>query len=95
MYVSLAFFRGDSLQREVYVKNPESPGFWVLKAALYGLREGARNWYDRFHRHCLSLGFTTAQGDPTAYSYDRDVAQGALAIHVDDALTAGHKLFYN
>ena len=37
------FFQGDSLQREVYVKNPEGCGFWVLNAALYGLREGARN----------------------------------------------------
>ena len=58
--ISSAFFQGDSLQREVYVKDPEGPGFWVLNAALYGLREGARNWYDWFHRHCISLGFTTA-----------------------------------
>ena len=48
--VSLALFQGDSLQREVYVKDLEGPGFWVLNAALYGLREGACNWYDRFHR---------------------------------------------
>ena len=32
--------------------------------ALNGLWEGARNWYDRFYRYCLSLGFTTAQGGP-------------------------------
>ena len=42
--VSSAFFQGDSLQREVYVKNQEGSGFWVLNAALYGLREGACNW---------------------------------------------------
>jgi hypothetical protein len=72
--VSSAFFQGDSLQKEVYVKNQEGSGFWVLNAALYGLREGARNWYDRFHRHCLSLGFTTAPGDLAAYSYNRDGA---------------------
>ena len=41
--VSSAFFQGDSLQREVYVKDPEGPGFFELNAALYGLREGARN----------------------------------------------------
>ena len=72
------------LQREVYVKNQEGSGFWVLNAALYCLRQGARNWYDRFHRHCLSLGFTIAPGDPAAYSYDRDGAWGALTILVDD-----------
>ena len=91
----MTFFQGDSLQREVYVKDPEGSGFWVLNAALYGLREGSPNWYDRFHRHCISLGFTTAPGDPAAYSYDRDGTRGALAIHVDDALTCGNDLFYD
>ena len=33
--VSSAFFQGDSLQRKVYIKNPEGSGFWVLNAALY------------------------------------------------------------
>ena len=66
--VSSAFFQGDSLQREVYIKDPEGSGFWVLNAALNGLREGAHNWYDWFHWHCISLGFTTAPGDPAAYS---------------------------
>ena len=92
--VSSAFFQGDSLQREVYVKEPEGTGFWVQNTALYGLREGARNWYDRFHRHCISLGFTTALGDPAAYSYDRDGIRGALAIHIDDAITCGNDKFY-
>ena len=45
--ISPAFFQGDSLEREVYVKNPEGPSFWVLNVALYRLQEGARNWYDR------------------------------------------------
>ena len=58
----------------------------MLNATLYGLREGARDWYDRLHRHGISLGFTTAPGDPTAY---------ALAIHVDDALTCGNEEFFN
>ena len=44
--VSSAFFQGDSLQREVYVKDPEGSGFWVLNAALYWLCEGAQNLYD-------------------------------------------------
>ena len=72
--ISSAFFQGDSLQREVYIKNPEGSGFWVLNTVLYGLPEGAHNWFDRFHRHCISLGFTTAPRDPAAYSYDRDGA---------------------
>ena len=66
----------------------------MLNAALYGLHEGACNWYDRFHRHCISLGFTTAPGDPAAYSYDRDGIQGALAIHLDDAITCRNDEFY-
>ena len=93
--VSSAFFQGDFLQREVFVEDPEGFGFWVLNAALYGLHEGTRNWYDRFHRQCISLGFTTAQGDLAAYSYDREEARGALAIHVDDALNCGNDEFYD
>ena len=42
--LSSAFFQGDSMQTEVFVKNQEGSGFWVLNAALYGLREGACNW---------------------------------------------------
>ena len=42
--VSSAFFQGDTLERDVYVKNQEGSGFWLLNAALYGLREGARNF---------------------------------------------------
>ena len=93
--VSSEFFQGDSLEREVYVKNLEGPGFWVLNIALYGLRDGARNWYDRFHRHCLGLGFSPIPGDPAAYNYARDRARGSLAIHICDALTAGNSHFYD
>ena len=53
--VSSAFFQGDTLERDVYVKNPEGPGFWVLNATLYGLREGEMNWYARFHSRWASL----------------------------------------
>ena len=77
------------------IKNPEGSGLWVLIAALYRLREGARNWYDRFYRHCVGLGFTPAHGDPAAYNYDRDGAHGSPAIHVDDTLTAGNTKFYD
>ena len=66
----------------------------MLSAVLYGLHEGARNWYDPFHHHCISLGFNTAPGDPAVYSYDRDWIRGALAIHEDDAITCGNDEFY-
>ena len=69
--VSSAFFQGDTLERDIYVCQ-KLKGFWLLNAALYGLREGARNWYDRFHRHCLGLGFTPAPWNPAAFCYDRD-----------------------
>ena len=88
----LSFFPRGLFAKDV--KDPEGPGFWVLNVALYMLREGARNWYDWFHCHCISLGFTTAPGDPAAYSYDRDGIQGALAIHVGDAITSGNDEFF-
>ena len=33
-------------------------------------------------------------GDPAAYSYDRGGIRGALAIHVDDAITCRNDEFY-
>ena len=32
--------------------------------------------------------------NPAAYNYDRDGIRGALAIHVDDAITCGNDEFY-
>ena len=37
--ISSAFFQGDTLEREVYVKNPEGPGFWVLNADFTDYRK--------------------------------------------------------
>ena len=77
--VSSAFFQGDTLERDMYIKNPEGPGFWLLNAALYGLREGARNWYDRFHRHAIRLVFTTVPGDPESFHYKDGEKEGYIA----------------
>ena len=63
-----AFFQGDTLERDVYVKIQDGPGFLFLNAALYGLREGARNWYERFHRHVLTIGFVGIPGDPASHT---------------------------
>ena len=68
---------------------------WLLVAERRFVRApwGSKE-LDRFHSHCISLGFTTAPGDPADYSYDRDGIRGALAIHVDDAITCGNDEFY-
>ena len=70
----------------------ETHGFWLLNAALYVLREGARNWYDRFHRHAIKLGFETVPGDPVLYHYKEGETQVCIALH---AITASNGNFYS
>lgn len=59
--VSSAFSQGDTLERDVYVKNPDGLGFWLLT---------------RFHRHVIRLGFKKVPGDPASYSYKDGLIQG-------------------
>ena len=68
-------------------------GYWCLKAALYQLREGAWNWYNRFKHHSLSLGFEQLPPDPASLSYKEREVNGCQALHVDDSLTAGKARF--
>ena len=79
----------DALERDMYVKNPEGHCFWILNAALYGLQEGARNWYDRYHRHTIRLGFVAS------YHYRDGDTEGCKALHVDNALMADNEKFYS
>ena len=62
------FSKGHIRNRCVH-KEPKGPGFWLLNAALYSLQEVARNWYDRFNRHIIILGFETVPGNPAPYNY--------------------------
>ena len=98
--IKSAFLQGQSLDREVYLKPPKEadtpPGvIWKLKKCLYGLNDGARNFYLSVREKVTDLGCFVSTVDPSLFYYhnkDGSLA-GVLITHVDDFLHAGNQVF--
>ena len=99
MDVKTAFLHGD-LDEDVYMKQPagfeEKPdptkGELVckLKKALYGLRQGSRQWYIKFDTYIQSQGYVRSQEDHCLYTKKlNDGSLIILVLYVDDMLIAG------
>ena len=67
-------------------EDPANIDRYIQDAVVYVDTLADDEWVD-----CFKLNGDT---DPAAYSYDRDGILGALAIHVDDAITCGNDEFY-
>lgn len=72
--VKSAFLNG-VLQEEIYVEQPEgfvTPGqeekVYLLRKALYGLRQAPRAWYSKMDEHLLGLGFKKNFSESTQIS---------------------------
>jgi transposase InsO family protein len=91
--VKTAFLNGE-LAEEVYVKVP--PGIsagsqvWRLNKALYGLRQAAKVWFDKWTEAMIQMGFVPAQADPCLY-VKRAEEPIFIALYVDDVLFFGSK----
>ncbi|KAD4888928.1 hypothetical protein E3N88_21001 [Mikania micrantha] len=93
--VNNAFLHGD-LDEEVYMKLPQ--GFTSkqgnkvcrLRKSLYGLKQASRNWYHKFTKALLSLGYVQSKADHSLFLFrQRDTFITAL-IYVDDVIIAGN-----
>ena len=62
---------------------------WRLLKTLYGLKQGAKNWYDALFRALVELGFKRTEADHGVFhkQIGRDII--ILAVHVDDCMVAG------
>jgi hypothetical protein len=62
---------------------------WRLQKTLYGLKQGAKNWYDALHHAFVGLGFTRSEADHGVFFKEvgRDII--ISAIHVDDGMVTG------
>jgi transposase InsO family protein len=93
MDVTSAFLNG-SLKETVYMRQPkgfEEPGketwVWKLKRALYGLKQGGREWYQCINEFFTdSLGFTRTFADHSIYVYDAHGSTIIIPLYVDDLL---------
>ena len=97
--IKSAFLQGKELEREIYVKPPKESStpkhkIWKLKHGLYGLKDGARQFYESVKEELLKLGFTQCNLDPAVfYLKERKKLKGIICCHVDDFLHAGDLSF--
>ncbi|RVW47431.1 Retrovirus-related Pol polyprotein from transposon RE1 [Vitis vinifera] len=93
--VKSAFLNG-YLEEEIFVEQLE--GFaikgkeekvYLLKKALYGLRQAPRAWYSRIDTHLLTLGFHKSLSEFTLYikKIEEDIL--IVSLYVDDLLVTG------
>lgn len=62
-----------------------------LHKSLYGLKQGAKNWYDALKKAMEELGFTVLNADKGVFVKVIDGEIVIVAAHVDDCLVTGSK----
>ena len=62
---------------------------WKLLKTLYGLKQGARNWYEALFQALVELGFTRTEVDHGVFFKREGDNVIILAVHVDDCLVTG------
>jgi hypothetical protein len=62
---------------------------WRLLKTLYGLKQGARNWYDALCQALKELGFTRTEADHGVFFKEIGTHIIILAVHVDDCMITG------
>lgn len=91
-------FLGAELDRDVFVRLPEcwakKHGYSVAKLlkSLYGLRDSPRNWYNRFSKILVSLGWEECVGTPGIWRKPSLAVPGRYlkkSVYVDDNLATG------
>jgi hypothetical protein len=88
-----AFLNGD-LAEEIFLKlpkgiNTENSGVVKLKKSLYGLKQSGRNWYNKFSKTFLQMGFKQTAVDPCLFVKEEENDLLIVLIYVDDGLIVG------
>ncbi|KAJ9538498.1 hypothetical protein OSB04_031231 [Centaurea solstitialis] len=60
-----------------------------LKKSIYGLKQASRNWYQKFTRSLVSLGYKQSKADHSLFIYTNNGAYVATIIYVDDVILVG------
>ncbi|GAA5974474.1 hypothetical protein JCM11641_003239 [Rhodosporidiobolus odoratus] len=94
--ISNAYLLG-KLDQEIYIRQP--PGFIDasrpsavrrLRKALYGLRQGGREWQKVLRNALESLGFRRSDADHGLYVRNKDGKTAIIPTHVDNGLLIGN-----
>eukprot|EP00253_Pinus_taeda_P026086 PITA_26086 len=71
------------------IKHAANGSMEKLKAALHGLKQAPRAWYERIDSYLMKLGFTRSKADPNLYFKVEDDRPLILALYVDDLFLTG------
>ncbi|CAC5415686.1 unnamed protein product [Mytilus coruscus] len=97
--IKSAFLQGKILDRDVFLKPPPESNskkgkIWRLKHCLYGLEDGARQFYLSVREELLSLGYNQCSLDPAVFVKHTDQRlSGIICWHVDGFLHSGDEKF--
>lgn len=90
--IKTAFLNGD-MEDQVYcqqVRGYRSKLFpnhiWQLNRSLYGSRQGARRWQQKFEREASKFGLLPTSSDPEIYIVKDTRGTLVIHLHVDDSL---------
>jgi hypothetical protein len=91
-------FLNDVIEEEVYIEQPQ--GFevedrkshvYILKKALYRLKQAPRAWYGHIGSFLTSLGFTKSKEDSNLYFKIMNNEPAILLLYVDDLFLIGEE----
>ena len=93
--------QGREIRRDVYIKpsresDTEKGKIWKLKHGLYGLKDGARQFYLSVKDEVLRLGCKMSELDPAMFFlHNSSKLSGIICCHVDDVWHAGDEHLEN
>lgn len=97
--IKSAYLQGKRLDRDVFLRPPkesETPDdiIWKLHHCLYGLKDGARQFFLSVKEEMHTLGFQQQKLDPAVFILRNGMELcGMICCHVDDFLHAGNETF--
>ena len=72
-----------------YVAQGESSEVYLLKKAIYGLKQSPHAWFHKFSQLLFSYGFVSTVSDPTVMQKRTPHGCVILAVYVDDIIIIG------
>ena len=93
--IKSAFLQGKELERDIYLRPPKESEtqrgkIWKLQHCLYGLKDGARQFFMSVREELLKLGCIQYDLDPAMFYLKKNgQLNGIICCHVDDFLHAG------
>jgi Reverse transcriptase (RNA-dependent DNA polymerase) len=91
--VEAAFLNGD-LDEEIYMECPKGmqskeDEVLLLRKALYGLVQSARQFFKKFTSILVSIGFVQSYAEPCLFIKKDETSIVLIAVHVDDCYIIG------